>query len=370
MQEDTKYQEIEENKWQEGIDSKALFACYIRKLPVLLILAVTGAVLGSGLSLLSAFLALRTPVYISETEYYIEFAEGRLEAKDHYNDFTWNDVIATDEILGIAMETLDNGLEREQVKQMITADILSDVRYLTITIQGEEAETVEKVRNALQAALEAYPLLKREFDSIKKIEDLGIVQKQIPLFAWRAALLGAVVFGVIAVFFVAFWYAMGTCIYTMTDIVRYFNVPVLGLLYAKGNCKEGKQEKRLVSNLRFIMAQGECVYLSDAAEGESAARFIRDIGELEQTFIQGRWEVFDETSCPFGSKVLLAVPFGVPCREKITDEILYLRQQGYQIIGAVLTEVDKRWTKIYWSEWLWHKKSSDAADGHLDKSNG
>lgn len=356
MQESTKNQQVQENKWQEKIDRKALFACYIRKMPALLLLAVAGAVVGSGLSLLSAFLALRTPIYISETEYYIVFAAGRLDAKDYYNDFTWNDVIATDDVLGKAMESLGSELVREEVKEMITADILSDVRYLTITIQGENVEHVEKVRDALQAALEDLPRLKEELDTITKIEDLGIVQKKVPLFAWRAALLGAVLAIGFGIFAVAFWFAMGTVIYTKADIVQYFGLPVFGMLYAKGNRKEGKQEKRLISSLRSILEREDCVYLADAAEGAVAAAFLKELGELKRV---GEWkspalcqrlQVFDETNCPLEGKIILVVPFGIPCREKTADEIMYLRQQGYLILGAILTEVDKQWTKIYWSE--------------------
>lgn len=350
MQGSTKNQQIQENKWQERIDRKALFACYIRKMPALLFLAVAGAVVGSGLSLLLAFLALRTPVYISETEYYIVFAAGRLDAKDYYNDFTWNDVIATDDVLGKAMESLGSGFVREQVKEMITADILSDVRYLTITIQGENAEHVEKVRDALQAALEDLPKLKEELDTITKIEDLGIAQKKVPLFAWRAALLGAVLAAGIGVFAVAFWFVMGSVIYTKADIVQYFGLLVLGMLYAKGNRKEGKQEKRLLSSLCLTLEQEDCVYLADAAEGAAAAAFLKKLGELELPAVCQKLQVFGDTNCPSRGKIILVVPFGEPCREKIADEIMYLRQQGYVILGAVLTEVDKRWTKIYWSE--------------------
>ncbi len=49
-----------------GIDSRALFATYMIKLPRLLILAVAGAVLGSGLSLIVALLQMHERYYVSE----------------------------------------------------------------------------------------------------------------------------------------------------------------------------------------------------------------------------------------------------------------------------------------------------------------
>ena len=107
-------QAIESKYWREGIDSKALLVCFLQKLPYLLLMGVTGAILGSGLYLLIEVMTSEGIIYQAETEYYIDFADGRLEAKDYYNDFTWNDVMATDLILGNTMEILGDSFERDR----------------------------------------------------------------------------------------------------------------------------------------------------------------------------------------------------------------------------------------------------------------
>lgn len=187
---------------QQGIDSAAMLVTLITKLPVLLALAVAGAILGSGLHLIITFIQTREPVYVSETEYYIDFAEGRYEAKDYYNDFTWNDVLSIDPILGKAMEALGGNYDREQIRSMITADILSDVRYLTITVKGGDAELVRNVKDEIGTALVEYGKHKDEFDSIEKIKDLEITQEQPQYFALRAAFLGAALFAAIGLFLI------------------------------------------------------------------------------------------------------------------------------------------------------------------------
>ena len=137
---------------QQGVDSRAMLTVFLTKLPKLFLVAVAGAVLGSGLYLLIALNASRNACYVSETEYYIEFDEERYKARDYYNAFTWNDAVKGDEILGRAMEFLGAGYDRDQVGTMITAAILSDVRYLTITVRGEDAAEVDAVRDALGMA--------------------------------------------------------------------------------------------------------------------------------------------------------------------------------------------------------------------------
>ena len=146
---------IQETYPQEGIDSKAYLLCFLRRIPYMLLIGLTGAIIGSGLYLLIAAINNRTTVYMQETEYYIDFAPGRIDAKDYYNAFTWNDVMGTDLIMDTMMEVLGDTYSRESVKEMITADILSDVRYLTITVQGEDEKKVEDVSSAVQEALTA-----------------------------------------------------------------------------------------------------------------------------------------------------------------------------------------------------------------------
>ena len=79
---------IQETYPQEGIDSKAYLLCFLRRIPYMLLIGLTGAIIGSGLYLLIAAINNRTTVYMQETEYYIDFAPGRIDAKDYYNAFT------------------------------------------------------------------------------------------------------------------------------------------------------------------------------------------------------------------------------------------------------------------------------------------
>lgn len=350
------------DRTMEGVDSKALLLCLIKKIPALLILAVAGALAGSGLAFLVMWVKLATPVYVSETEYYIDFAEGRLEARDYYNDFTWNDVLATDPILGKAMETLGDGYVREQVRNMITADILSDVRYLTITIRGMDAAAVGAVQDALQAALESYGDIRKEFASIQKIEDSGVVRERIEGFPVRAALLGAVLFAGIGIFVIAFRFGLGDCIYTKADITKYFGIPVYGLLYKSGNRTDGRQERMLAAGIEKLLAQRTALVFADCAGQGPAAEFVQRLETLGLPGVKGKLRLLrgvpDDTAGSDGvvispddaQELLVVIPYGVPCRRRAADEIDYLRLQGYKIIGAVLADVDKRWMDLYMNE--------------------
>lgn len=234
---------------RQGIDSKALLVTLIRKLPQILLIALAGAILGSGLRCMFVLYQSGEALFVAETEYYIDFADGRLEAKDYYNDFTWGDVIATDLILGRMMDELGEDYERAAVKQMIYADILSDVRYLTITVKGKDADQVSAISAAFEKAITQFAKSKDEFDEIYKIEDNGTRREQPVWLVWRAALLGAVVFAGIAVFFIVLAFTVGDRFYTKTDVMKFLKQPVLGLLYGNKNEQSGLQEQRLIEEI-------------------------------------------------------------------------------------------------------------------------
>lgn len=355
---------FEAKYWQEGIDSKALLVCFLRKLPYLLLMGVAGAVLGSGLYLLITVLTSGGTIYQAETEYYIEFAEGRIDAKDYYNDFTWNTVMATDWILGNTMEILGSGYDRNEIGNMITADILSDVRYLTITVRGADAELVDIVSEATKLSLES--LVNRvekidEIDSIVQIKSNGVEQIKEPLFTWRAAFLGAVfgiltgAFGMVSVF------TIGGRYYTKEGLSRSLGIPVYGLLYGmSGNKSEadGMQEKVLGLALQHCMEKtcGKKLVLMDVGESGSAQRckeLLTSVCKEELADVEISVQNSDIVSKDNYNEirqtngVILAIPFGKSCREAAKDKILQLENQDCKVLGAILVEVDRKWMRLY-----------------------
>lgn len=347
---------------QQGIDSRAMFATYITKLPRLLILAVAGALLGSGLNLFVTLVKTRDVCYVSETEYYIDFAEGRYEMKDYYNAFTWNEyVLGSNLVLGRAMEYLGSGYDRDQVKEMLRAEMLSDVRYLTIYVRGQEPAQVAEVRDAVRKAMEELGAGKDEFDSIDQIDDQGIVQEVLPSFGWRAAFLGAVIAVGIGVFVIAFRFCMGSAFYTKGDITARLGIPVCGMTFHKGRrrigSKEGavyqRQAEMLAGNLKTLAEHYPRIMLMDASGGQEAALFLQDMRERGLADCSN-FQVYDTKECADEtfdetSVVVAVIPFGKVYREKITDEMDYVRQHGGRVVSAVLTQSDKVWMELYYA---------------------
>jgi capsular polysaccharide biosynthesis protein len=289
----------------QGVDSKALVTTVITKIPLLLIIAVTGAIIGSGLNLIIATVKEKDAEYVSETEYYIEFAPGRYEARDYYNDYTWNDVIGTDLILGKAMEILGTDYDRDYVKSMISANIYSDVRYLSVNVKGKNYDEVATVSDVLEPVLFEFGETMGEFTSIYKINDSGISMEEIPHFTLRAAFLGAIIFGFTELFIIVFRFCIGSSFYTKRDISKCLEIPVYGIAF-----KNGKYE---------------------------------GVGKMPNVEYNDKFFADNNDS----NNLIAIIPFGKPYREVIIDEIDNVALGGKKVSGAILVGVDSVWYKIY-----------------------
>ena len=351
--------QVSESKyWQEGIDSKALLVCFLQKMPYLLLMGVAGAVLGSGLYLLIALVTSEGPKYRAETEYYIDFAAGRFEMRDYYNDATWNDVLATDLILGNTMELLGSTYEKETVKGMITANIFSDVRYLTIVVEGDTEREVAAVSDATKSSLERFGVSKDEFDSIYQIENNGVELVEEIWFTWGACMLGAFVGMLVGSFSIVASFCLGSSFYTRKSVMEGLGIPVFGLLYTQKKVVQDEALDALQMGLQNQLEKinAKQVGFVDCIEYDCAKRckqILETVYTMEEIGASIEvWHFPIRTKAEFDAMrmsdgVILMIPFAKSCRERIEECMHQLAIQECKVLGAVLVDVKKSWMKMY-----------------------
>ena len=220
-----------EMKDKNSVDSKAYIVQIIYRMPYLLSMAVIGAILGSGLYLIIMLISTRTTMYEIQTRFYVDFTDEIIDAKDSYNAYTWNTVLGIDDILGRMMETIGDKYDRDVVKSMMKAEILSDVRYLLVTITGDNPDDIVIIRSALKEAIENFGQTKKEFDSIYQIEEGKVKEIKVNFFTWRAAVLGAAASFLIGLFIETLRFGIGARFYTRSDITDRLGLDALGIEY-------------------------------------------------------------------------------------------------------------------------------------------
>lgn len=89
------------------------------------------------------------------------------------------------------------------------------------------------------------------------------------------------------------------------------------------------------------------VWLVDASGGQAAEAFLQDI--RSRGLADGScFEVYRAEACA-DDAVMAVIPFGVPYRERILDEIGDVQLHGGRIVSAVLVQAKSRWMRIYYA---------------------
>ena len=124
-----------------------------KKLWWLLIGAAAGAILFGGGYFVKSQVLAGPAVYRSDALYYITFAEGAEEIKQHfYNDYTWNDVLDSDEIAGVAAG-MSGGISKEQIAAATRIPTMSDIHMIHVYVEDSDPEVAEQIQNSIGVAL-------------------------------------------------------------------------------------------------------------------------------------------------------------------------------------------------------------------------
>lgn len=267
--------EIENQRYmQEGLDVRRVFLLMKKKLWVAAAAAAIGAFVFGGIYLLVHVVFAPAREFQSVSKLYLNFNCDPEDFNElSYNGYTWNDLMATDPILDYTMEALPEGMDREVVIGATKAEILSDIRLLTITVTASEPEMAAQIMAATQKSLVHLGETDVLFDSIEVYST-----KEPRQIVWdnrtvQAAATGAVIGLAAALMALAFCYVLDDSVYIAGDVEKRYGVPVLGI-FVDG--KEGKEQpygQEFALNYSYLCREAGKVLLVglDAEEDAQAA---------------------------------------------------------------------------------------------------
>ncbi len=376
--------EINEDYLNRGLDLKRLALYLQKKIWLALMLAILGAVCGG--ILYQVVRAVKMPVeYKAVSKLYISFAHDENgEVYQYYNGYTWNDLLDADPIMDIVMTALP-GYEREQVQEATTAEILSDIRLLTITVRGDNEKFVREIRDAVEKGLREYARVTEELYQIEVIRS-GLPER----VYWddrttAACVTGAVLFGIAALFVIGFNYALDESIYVQEDVEKRYPYKALGLLTRN---QKGLQPyaRELKANILYSMGERKAFAVLDMDNhgdtrklelehllnrenadgfGSSTVREEKESGwnlsaEVEQEAErEGEWKVtafnenvFSEEECQrireIGGVVLL-LPFGIDTGRRTSRILSFLKNQDCPVLGIIIVQADEEFLNRYFA---------------------
>lgn len=373
--------EKNESYLNRGMDLKRLMLYLQKRIWLVAVLAIFGATCGG--VIYQVLRSVKMPVeYEAVSKLYISFGHDESgEVYQYYNGYTWNDLLDTDPILDLVMQELP-GYERDAVREATTAEILSDIRLLTVRVRGEDEKFVREVMSALESGLREYARDNIELDQIKAIRS-GVPER----VYWddrtiSACVTGAVLLGVLSLLVIGFIYALDESIYVQEDIEKKYNCRALGILtrnqkglqpYArelKANIRYVLGEKRRFAILdmadhadtrrleleRLLAREGLEAYGNEQEEDELEWNIPKAEGEFVKT---SEWDILafnqnglSEDECRRireAGGVIVLLPFGTDTGRKSARILSFLKNQDCQILGMIIAQADEEFLNRYFA---------------------
>ncbi len=374
--------ECNEEYRNREMDLKRLVLFFQKKLWLVIMLVILGATAGG--ILYQMLHSMKMPVeYQAVSKLYISFGHDESgEVYQYYNGYTWNDLLDTDPIMDLVMMYLP-GYEKEQVMEATTAEILSDIRLLTITVRGEEEKFVREISRATENGLKGFGRESEELEQIKVIRS-GVPQR----VYWddrtsAACITGAVILGVISLLVIGFNYALDEAVYVQEDIEKRYGVKALGILTRSQKGLE-PYARELKANIRYAVGEKKAFAVVDMdnhadLRGRELERILNreamevfggghtkeeeDFGwnfaKEEEQLPEGEWKVtafgenvLSEEECrqlrEIGGVILL-LPFGVDVGRKTSRILSLLKNQDCPVIGMVVAQADEEFLNRYYA---------------------
>lgn len=318
----------------EGMDCKKYVLLFLQKAWIAVLAAIVGALLGGGIYLLIHVVINSNREYQAESKLYLDFAMDESgEAYQAYNGYTWNDLMSTEPILDTTMSYLPDTYTEEEVIAATSAQILSDIRLLTITITTPDAGRTAEILKATDLSLVDLGQREKEFVDIRIYKETEPKIVAVGERLWQAVMLGALLALVFTLLAMALIYVLNDKIYVPSDLKCITEIPFAGYCFAGGKSKQ-KIDRILQNDLE-----------------QNLAHLTAKNGTLVKMELQRDKEITQEESAGLRNSdgVLLVIPYGKMDRTTLNYRIEQLTLLECKIAGILIRDADMRFMKWYYN---------------------
>lgn len=320
-----------------GMDMKKLGICFMQRCWIVLAAALAGAVIGSVVYTVAHTVPESEREYQAVSKIYLDFAADETgEVYQAYNGYTWNDLMATDPILDVTMEYLPEGYTREEVVAATKAEILSDLRLLTITITTHDAGRCDAIMQATEESLVNRGSTAKEFKNITVIQTEGAGLVTADNRMAQAALIGLVTAAVLTLFGMLLYYIMDDRILLAGDLKMVTDMSFIG--YAKAG---ERLDRDYNDNLAYLREQMGVISTLPIVQKTTAHKGGgNDNGTLAT---QEKWKELCDAD-----GVVIMVEYGKVHAAYLAYIIDQLKLRKCRVAGIAITGADERFLNRYY----------------------
>ena len=380
----------------EILNLRSFYLRFLKKIWILPVAALIGAILAGGIYYLVTVTFGPERRYEAQARFYLTYsddayirnAEGE-RVLDWYNGATWTNFIFNDHdfLLELVKTMKEEGVDisqermkvleaaggpdisnqlqaleevgvdviKDESKINVKGDIISNERFLLVTINETDKELVEKLTDAFIKSLESYPTYNasKAFESIVCTSKSDVYLEKADNRIVVAIIFGAILAAVLAFLAILLIDAVDEAIYVPEECEKRYGIRVLGTVF-QGNEACDLLRGELAKLYDKYVADKENIVLISSDAANDASFSEKDLESLKKTLGSDYDDKLSKIKAISASDIgaaegaILAVPYGKKNAAMTEHLISQLKKIECPVLGIVFTRADLKFIKGYY----------------------
>lgn len=383
----------------EPADLKLLLIYVLKRIRFVIYFMLFGALVFASVYYLKTYVLVEEREYVATGELYLVYADDVRMENIYINDYTWQNLVQTDKAIDYALEYIDSTVSEDYLKEVVTAGLVSDVRFVTLKVTTNDPDLSVEIAQAFQGAIIELGEEMVDIESVTVFTEADSAEEITgDDRTLRMACTGAVIGTLLSLFGIIMQYVFDDSVYIISQFERRFGIPVMGIcLHTKENEVTGEKivgrknkldpsrlwgRRAIKVNFRAFTKDCKKVAAVDLAlktktdvpfeilrdakqkleQDELLAVAMGDIKEEELFFAAEDYELIKAgsinedaevvTECAKADGVILMVPCGAHNGKLMERAIDLLVKQNCNIVGALLYDGNASLLKMYYYDAL------------------
>lgn len=380
----------------ETLNLRSFYLRLLKKIWIFPVAALIGAILAGGIYYLVTVTFGPERRYEAQARFYLTYsddayirnAEGE-RVLDWYNGATWTNFIFNDHdfLLELVKTMKEEGVDisqermkvleaaggpdisnqlqvleevgvdviKDESKINVKGDIISNERFLLVTINETDKELVEKLTDAFIKSLESYPTYNasKAFESIVCTSKSDVYLEKADNRIVVAIIFGAILAAVLAFLAILLIDAVDEAIYVPEECEKRYGIRVLGTVF-QGNEACDLLRGELAKLYDKYVADKENIVLISSDAADNASFSEKDLESVKKTLGSDYDEKLSKIKAISASDIgaaegaILAVPYGKKNAAMTEHLISQLKKIECPVLGIVFTRADLKFIKRYY----------------------
>ncbi len=401
----------------EPADLKLLLIYVLKRIRFVIYFMLFGALVFASVYYLKTYVLVEEKEYVATGELYLVYADDVRMENIYINDYTWQKLVQTDKAIDYALEHIDSTVSEEYLKEVVTAGLVSDVRFVTLKVTTNDPDLSVEIAQAFQGAIVELGEEMIDIESVKVFTEADSAEEITgDDRTLRMACTGAIIGTLLSLFGIIMQYIFDDSVYVISQFERRFGIPVMGIcIHAKGNEVAGEKivgrknkldpsrlwgRQAIKVNFRAFTKDCKKIVAVDMAlktktdvpfeilrdakqkleQDELLAVAMGDLKEEDTFFAAEDYELIKTgsinenaevvTECAKADGVVLMVPCGAHNGKILERAIDLLIKQDCNIVGALLYDGNASLLKMYYYDALLFGKKSDKEEDSQEEEFG